>query len=232
MRRDVGQDFVPQKADVTVAHGIVERAPHRIFQCAMPLVCISLHERISWSDRRFRNLARVDEDANQDRNLLLRDQVIDHVQHRIVPIAIGVPAAVLKDHHSGGNFRIVLRRNINPVVTLHTVIDLAGVDDLLGKLARTVLPAGDTKEGRMPAGRAARRILLLGSSSGRNEDGLRIRCGRRHTRDRNHDMLHHGPGRFVDDEGGLRGRFEPKKKSGPWPLQAVPSFRSLASKLA
>ena len=53
--RDLGENFVAQKARIAVADGIVERAAHGIFQIALPLVAIGLHEIVSRSPPKPQN---------------------------------------------------------------------------------------------------------------------------------------------------------------------------------
>ena len=101
----------------------------------MPLRGIGLHKTVGRRPGRIRHVARVDEYADHDRDLLLRDQVVDHVERRVVAIAMDIASAVLKDHEGGGNFRIVAGGDVDPVLALHAVIDLAGVYQLFRELA-------------------------------------------------------------------------------------------------
>ena len=101
----------------------------------MPLRGVGLHKAVGRRSRRIRYVAGIDEDADHDRDFLLRDQVVDHVERGIVAIAMDIPAAVLKDHEGRGNFRVVAGGHVYPVLALHAVVDFAGVYELFRQLA-------------------------------------------------------------------------------------------------
>ena len=85
--------------------------------------------------RGIADVARVDKDTDHHRNLLLGNQIVDHVERRIIAVAIDVAAAILEDHERGGSLGIVLRGDVDPVFAPHAVINLAGVRDGLGERA-------------------------------------------------------------------------------------------------
>ena len=81
-------------------------------------------ESVSYSKLRFDGLlgdrARVDEDADRDRHLLLVDQVVEDGRHEVL-----VAPAVLEDHDAGRLVLRILGGNVNPPVAGGAVEDFA-----------------------------------------------------------------------------------------------------------
>src|SRR6266436_158691 len=127
---DLGEHFITKIASVAVAYRVIQRAAHGILQGALPFVRVGLHKIIGGSARRIGDVAWIDENADHHGNLFLSDQVIDDVERGIVAVAIDVPATILEDHERRGRVLAVLRGNVNPIFTLHAVVNLAGVRDL------------------------------------------------------------------------------------------------------
>ena len=232
LRAHFGQYLVAQEPRIAIAHRVVERAAHRVFQRAMPLIRVSLHEVISRRARRVGDISGIDEDTDHHRNLLLRDQVVDNIQRGIIAVAIDVTAAILKHHHRCGRFRIVLRRHIDPVLALHAVVDFAGVDDLVrqasgGHAGLQITQRTKRRQIEPPAElRAGDHVVELVQPA----DRLDVRGSVPELASGNCVIA--GPAASSMISVGVEAASTAKKKSGPCPAQAVPSFRSLASKLA
>src|SRR5207253_2819198 len=105
---DFSKDFIAQKANVAVTDGIVERAAHGIFEGTLPFVGIRLDELEGRRTGGVGDVAGIDEDGDDDRNFLLSDEIVEDVEGGIVGVAMGVAAAILKNHDSCRSFGLVL----------------------------------------------------------------------------------------------------------------------------
>jgi hypothetical protein len=65
-----------------------------------------------------RDDSRIDHNGNRNRHLALMNQIVEDDRHAQLPVPVLKPAAVLKDHHTGGFRGIVLLRHIDPIVPL------------------------------------------------------------------------------------------------------------------
>src|SRR5579872_745688 len=101
----------------------------------MPLLRVGFHKIVGWRAGRAADIAGVDEHTNDHRNFLLGNQVVDDIQRRIIAVALNTSAAILKYHQPGGDLRVVFRRDVDPILTLHPVIDFAGMDKLFQQCA-------------------------------------------------------------------------------------------------
>ena len=169
----------------------------------MPLIRVRLHKIVGRSSWRVSDVSGIDEHGDHHRNLLLRNQVIQNIERRIVAVPVDVSAAILEDHQRSRRFRIILCRNINPVFTLHAVIDLAGVFDFFRQRAGwngglQIRKGTERRQVQLPAERRAiDHVVKRVQPSHRLDPRGRvpeIGAGQ---------VLHRGPGSFVNDQGGL-----------------------------
>src|SRR6202021_832445 len=130
---DFGEDFIAKVPDVAVAYRVVERAAHGVLEGALPFVGVGFHGTVGGSVRKIGDVTGINEYADHYGDLFLGHEVIDDIERRIVAVAVGVPAAALEDQEAGRRVFVVLSGNVEPVVGLHAVVDLAGVGDLRRK---------------------------------------------------------------------------------------------------
>ncbi len=110
---DFRQHLVAQKSGVLVGDGIVLDAAHGL----------GAHR------------ARLNEDVNHHRDFLLVGEIIENNLGAGSAIALDAPLAILPDHQGGRLGGIVLSGNIDPVIALHALVNLARVHDLFRELA-------------------------------------------------------------------------------------------------
>src|SRR5437773_1487381 len=110
---DVGQNLIAQEARVPVRDRIVLDAPHLLL-----------------ADRTWLN-----EHLDHHRNLFLGNQVVHDSQGARCAVSLDQVLAILPDHERRGNVLVVLRGHIDPVVALHAIVNLAGVDDFFRQRA-------------------------------------------------------------------------------------------------
>ena len=72
-----------------------------------------------------RDFARVDEDADGHWHFLLRDEIIEYDRHAERAVGVHVIAPVLKDHNARRFGRLVLFRDVNPVIAFRSGKDFA-----------------------------------------------------------------------------------------------------------
>ena len=89
-----------------------------------------------------RKRARIDEDSDRDRHLALVNQIVEDDRNTKLAMLIDVTSAVLKHHHAGGRFPIVLCGDVNPVIADRAWIDFLALPVSLsdGSLGDTGLP--------------------------------------------------------------------------------------------
>ena len=110
-----GHQFIDDHARVSIVEGVVFGRPVRV--AIAP---------VAW--RRFRLLgcpAGIDENGDHHGNLAPVDQVVQHVRRAQAAFHVFEGLAVLKDHQTRGNGRIVLSGHIDPVGVLSSRICLA-----------------------------------------------------------------------------------------------------------
>ena len=148
VRAYFGEDFVAEEADEAVAYGVVERAAHSVVEGAMEALGVGGDLAVGGCARSVLDGAGVDEDADHDGDSVLGDEVVDGAEEGAVA-TVGVAGSILKDHEGGGGLGGVLRRDVDPVVRLHAVVDLAGVGELFAEMSggRAGLEIGEGTEG-------------------------------------------------------------------------------------
>src|SRR5271169_5584614 len=111
LRAHFGNYLIAQESLVLIAHGVIERATHRVFQRAMPLIRISFDKVISRGTGRVADISGTNEDTDHYRNLLLRDEIVNYIEHAMIAVPFGVPIciplAILEHHHRGWRLGVI-----------------------------------------------------------------------------------------------------------------------------
>ena len=104
--RDLGQNFLDQKAGIAIAEGIV-------FHATIAGVGALFGGRLRGV------VARVDKDGDGHGHLAARDQIVEDGGHAPGGLEVEIVFAVLEDHHSRGAVGLVLGGDVDPPVTGH-----------------------------------------------------------------------------------------------------------------
>ena len=92
------------------------RAQRIVLEYALEAVLVVVGERGEHS--------RIDEDADQRRQLVLRDQVVEH--HRNADVIAQRSTAIQENHERRGPRRVVIRRNVERIVVRRAGVELSG----------------------------------------------------------------------------------------------------------
>src|SRR4051812_3059175 len=124
MASDICKYLVAKETRVAVADGVVESAAHGVVEGAIPLLCVIGDECVSWGSGRGGDGAGVDENTDHKRDFVLRNQVVNDGQDVVIAAGLDVSLAILEDHQSCWNVGVIPRWHVDPVFTLHAVVDL------------------------------------------------------------------------------------------------------------